>query len=139
MGEETFGSREIRPPAEVVIRPAPGKGRGVFATGFFASGTIIEECPVIVLTPEDRPRIDETEIFHYYLAWGPEERQAAIVLGWGSLYNHSFEPNARYVKDLDQHVLEVVALRDIEPGEEITVNSNGDPTSRKPVWLEAVE
>jgi len=139
MVKETVGSRKIRPPSDVVVRPAPGKGHGVFATRFFASGTIIEECPVFVLTPEDRARIDETEMFNYYFAWGPDEREAAIVLGWGSLYNHSFEPNAQYVKHLDQGVLEVVALRDIEPGEEITVNYNGDPTCRKPVWFEAIE
>ena len=31
------------------------------------------------------------------------------------------------------------ALRDIEPGEEITVNYNGKPKSRSAVWFEVVE
>ena len=122
MVKETVGSRKIRPPSDVVVRPAPGKGRGVFATRFFASGTIIEECPVIVLTPEDRARIDETEMFNYYFAWGPDEREAAIVLGWGSLYNHSLNPNATFRSLEGAAVIEFVALRDIREGEQVFID-----------------
>ena len=44
----------------------------------------------------------------------------ALVLGFGSLYNHSDSPNAVAIRQYDDMVIEFVAIRDIEPGEEIT-------------------
>ena len=62
----------------------------------------------------------------------------ALALGYGSLYNHSFRPNARY-DDVGPQTKEFTAMRDIAPGEEITVNYNGEPTSRAAVWFEVLE
>jgi hypothetical protein len=54
-----------------------------------------------------------------------------MVLGFGSLYNHSYTPNATYVKKPDERVVEFVALQDIGSSEEITVNyNNGDPDDK---------
>jgi hypothetical protein len=38
----------------------------------------------------------------------------------------------------EQQTIKFAALRDIVVGEDITVNYNGDPGSRKPVWFAAV-
>lgn len=54
----------------------------------------------------------------------------AIAFGFGSLYNHSYQPNARYVKRIAERTLDYVAIRDIQCGEEITVNYNGRPGCR---------
>ena len=62
----------------------------------------------------------------------------ALALGYGSLYNHSYKPNARY-DDVGPQTKEFTALRDIQPGEEITVNYNAEPKSRSAVWFEVVE
>ncbi|HZU37814.1 MAG TPA: SET domain-containing protein-lysine N-methyltransferase, partial [Gemmataceae bacterium] len=59
----------------------------------------------------------------------------AIALGYGSLYNHSYMPNARY-DDEPGPAMTFTALRTIRPGEEITVNYNGDPKDRSPVGFE---
>ena len=32
-------------------------------------------------------------------------------------------------------MMEVVAIRDIEPDEEITINYNGDPAKQDPLWF----
>jgi uncharacterized protein len=53
-------------------------------------------------------------------------------------HNHSYRPNARY-EDVWPQTKEFTALRDIAPGEEITVNYNGKPKSRSAVWFEVVE
>jgi hypothetical protein len=55
--------------------------------------------------------------------------------GYGSLYNHSYRPNARYV-DLAGRTKVFTALRDIAAGEEITVNYNGEPGDVTPVGFE---
>ncbi len=62
---------------------------------------------------------------------------AAIVLGYGSIYNHSYVPNVLYFRKFDERVMEYVALRIIAAGEEITINHNGNPDDRTPVWFES--
>ena len=56
----------------------------------------------------------------------------AVALGYGSLYNHSYQPNARYDDESGQTKV-FTAIRDIAPGEEIMVNYNGEPEDETPV------
>ena len=55
---------------------------------------------------------------------------------FGSVYNHSYQPNARYEPDFDLNIMEFIAIRDIVAGEEITTNYNYDPEDDSPVWWE---
>lgn len=56
----------------------------------------------------------------------------AIALGYGSLYNHSYDPNSFYSMENDDWMI-IWALRNIKKNEEITFNYNGDPTCKEPV------
>ena len=56
-----------------------------------------------------------------------------------SLYNHSYKPNAIYIRKVSEKVIDFVAIRDIEAGEEITINYNGVSDSNQPVWFDVVE
>lgn len=111
-------------------------GRGVFATTQYKQDDVIEVCPVIVLSKDERSKIDDTKLFDYYFSWGTRDDQAAIALGFGSLYNHSYTPNAKYVKKFDSNEVHFVALKIIKIGEEILVNYNGNPKSIEPLWFE---
>src|SRR6185295_1572820 len=122
------------------VKYFPGKGRGVVARRLFSAGELIERPPVIVISADEAPLIRDTRLAHYYFEWGEDCRQAAIALGYGSLYNHSYAPNARYEFREDEDCLEFIALRDIEPGEEITINYNNlGPSAAKPLKFEARE
>ena len=112
------------------------QGRGVFAKADIAEGELVESCPVVVVPANQRAALDTTVLFNYYFSWGPDLLDAAIGLGLGSLYNHSYNPNAKYLKDFDQKRINFIALRPIRSGEEITVNYNGDPNCSKPLWFE---
>lgn len=117
----------------------PGAGRGVFATARISAGELIEQCPVVVLTDKkDRGRLRKTGLVNYYFLWGDTERRAAICLGWGAVYNHSFTPNARFEKVIEDCHMDFIALRAIEPGEEILVNYNGDPANTAPVHIPGI-
>lgn len=118
------------------LAPAPGKGRGVFAAAPIARGELFERAPVIISPDTEWPALEKTALYHYCFEWGPEHQHTAIALGYASLYNHSFAPNARYLLQLDDHLIHFVALRDIAAGEEITMNYNGEPTDLTPVWFE---
>jgi SET domain-containing protein len=114
---------------------SPLGGRGIFTADRIPKNTLIEICPVIVLPPEELPLIHGTRLHDYYFFWGEEEKECAIALGFGSLYNHSYEPNAQYRADYDDRTIEFYTLRDVKAGEEITVNYNGDPDDAGDLWF----
>ena len=121
----------------IEVKRAPGKGRGVFARRAIREGEVIERVPVLVLSVAEVEDASAWEgLASYCFLWG--ERSLALALGYGSLYNHSFQPNARY-DDLGRQTKVFTALRDIEPGEEITVNYNGDPEDGAPVGFTVLE
>jgi SET domain-containing protein len=101
-------------------------GRGVFASRKIKKDETIEVCPVILLEGEGE-KLRRSELYHYYFIWD-KQPDAAIALGFGSLYNHSYSPNATYKKHVSAKTLEIIAVRDIEKNEEITINYKyGDP------------
>jgi uncharacterized protein len=121
----------------VEIRTAKGKGRGVFARRTIREGEEIERVPVLVMSLEEVQNGPEwTTLGTYCFMW--ERNKVAVALGYGSLYNHSYRPNARY-DDVGRQTKVFTALRDIGPGEEITVNYNGDPADRTAVGFDVVE
>jgi uncharacterized protein len=103
------------------IRLVEGKGRGVFTTKNIKNGEIIERAPFIFIPGSDREFIDETALVQYYffIAGG----NIAIALGYGSLYNHSSEPNSKFEQIKDMMVFS--ARRNICRGQEITVDYTG--------------
>ena len=116
----------------ICVRTIGTKGRGVFAQRIIREGEILERSPVIVLPGGQWQNIERTVLFNYCYGWGED---SALALGVGSLFNHSYHPNAAYVRHLEEQVIDYVALRDIEPEEEITINYNGDPNDMDPVWF----
>ena len=124
----------LRPSDAIEVKRIKGKGRGVFALRLIRKGELIEKVPMLVM-PDDE-NLEGTVISKYCFAWG--RGTVALALGFGSLYNHSYRPNARY-DDVGPQTKEFTALRDIEPGEEIVVNYNGDPRSRTKVWFDVIE
>jgi SET domain-containing protein len=115
---------------KIEVRRAGRKGRGVFARRPIRKGEVIERTPVLVLPAG-------AALGDYCFEWG--EGTWALALGYGSLYNHSYHPNARYDDEDAGRVKVFTALRDIRPGEEILINYNGDPADRTPVGFEVVE
>lgn len=114
------------------LRTVEGKGRGVFAQQLIRQGEIFERAPVIVLPAREWDQLERTVLFNYCYGWGED---FALALGVGSLYNHSYQPNAVYTRNFDEQIMEYVALRDINPDEEITINYNCDPHDLDPVWF----
>jgi SET domain-containing protein len=127
----------LRQSDAVEVRRSKGKGRGVFARRAIRRGEVIERVPVLVVPAEELQRESVwTSLGSYCFLWN--QRTVALALGYGSLYNHSYRPNARY-DDLGQRTKVFTALRDIAPGEEITINYNGDPDDDAAVGFPVVE
>ena len=111
------------------------RGRAMFACRKFLKGELIERAPVIPINEKQWPNAEKTILSDYAFDWGKDDEHAAIALGYVSIYNHSYSPNAQLEELLDELMMEVVAIRDIQPGEEITINYNGDPESQDPLWF----
>lgn len=124
--------------ARIFVGDSPGKERGIFARGRILAGEMIETAPVVVVPAVEIEMLDETVLQNYYFVWGENEEQAAVMFGLCSLCNHSFHPNAIFNLLPETLSIEFIAISDIEAGDEITVNYNGDPDSRKAIWFETL-
>ena len=124
---------------QLEVRETLSRGRGVFTLAAIPAGTLIETADVIVIPRSEMDAIESCILADYDFRWGQDGREGAIALGYGSIYNHSYTPNAHYVKHLDRRSIDFIALRDIAAGEEIRTNYNGDPDSKKMVWFEVSE
>lgn len=107
-----------------------GKGRGVYADKKISKGSIIEVCPVIII-PNDQIK-KSLECYVYY--W--DKKSCAIALGYGSLYNHSYDAAALYRYRVVAKELVIVARKDIYAEDEITINYNYIVSDKTPVWFE---
>jgi uncharacterized protein len=120
----------------VEVKRVQGKGRGVFARRSIREGEVIERVPVLVLPlAETKNGSAPSRLSGYCFEWRRET--VAVALGYGSLYNHSYNPNARYDDERAQTKV-FTAIREIAAGEEITINYNGEPGDESPVWFKVV-
>ncbi len=103
---------------------SPGRGRGVFATAPHAAGTVLERSCTVPLTSEQCDALEGIlPLGNYYFRHPENAEEGLLLLGLVSLANHSEEPNAmvRYTHAGGVGwVAELVALRPIAAGEEIT-------------------
>jgi len=95
-------------------------GRGVFATRDIATGQIVEICPTL----EVEDSAASGTLRDYVFSSRDDNDVAILPLGYGTLYNHSTDPNCEYVEHGAQ-LIAFVARRDVPAGEELTI-SYGD-------------
>lgn len=112
-------------------------GRGVYAKCNIKKDEIIEQCPIIEVSEHDTANLNESMLVTYFFYFGKKKERSAIALGFGSIYNHTYEPNARYEIKPAENTIHFVALNDIKRDDEIVVNYKyGNPKSKNPLWFE---
>lgn len=106
-------------------------GRGVFARRDIAADEVIERVPVLLIPraqvfgPGEVAQRSARVSWYVFSCIGPKRNHVALSLGYGSIYNHSDTPNAKYGMH-PPDVMEFFALRAIRAGEEITIDYHGD-------------
>ncbi|WP_429877149.1 SET domain-containing protein [Fictibacillus sp. NRS-1165] len=110
-------------------------GRGIFATRNIKKGELIHRAPVIASPKEECKYMIKTVLADYVFNWNDGY---AIALGYGSLFNHSYTPNARYKLKKKELIIDFYAYKDIREGEEILVNYNGDPEDDRELWFKPI-
>lgn len=107
--------------------------RGVFAIRNIKKGELLHEAPVISYPNEQHQYIEQTILGDYAFEYGINH--SAILLGYGMLFNHSYEPNAVYEINFNNNTFDFFAFRDIKAGDEILINYNGDVDDKDPLWF----
>lgn len=121
----------------VLIGQTESKGRGVFTTDSLDAGLVIEVSPVLVMDAAARSLLDQTLLHDYIFEWQPDGMpHCCVALGYLSVYNHSYTSNCEYFMDYEAQTMSIKTVRQIEAGEELTINYNGDWDDYKPVWFE---
>lgn len=104
---------------KIYVEDSPIHGRGVFASEFIKAGEILEECHFIKVPAGQYIH----ELQEHFFAWPKHVADSyALVLGYGSIFNHSFTNNAAWETDPQKNQFIFFATRDIQPGEEICTN-----------------
>lgn len=133
----------MKPSSLIEVRNVSNRGRGgrgVFALVDMLPNRIIETAPCIVMPPNEifpkgfTKRTTQGKTLSWYV-FGAPEGMLAVALGYASLYNHSFEPNAQY-DFLEDDIITITAIKPIKAGEEIFINYNGDPEDKRSVEFE---
>jgi hypothetical protein len=123
------------PGTPLEVRAVPGKGRGVFARRAVAAGRRLCRCPTIALAAADCAHLNRTALAKHFFTGDREAFEAWLGLGPLTLVNHGVPANAdwRYVDGGPLGCLiDLVALRPIAPGEEVTIDYN------TPLWFDPV-
>lgn len=107
--------------------------RGVFATENIAKGVLFHAAPVLPYPNDEHEHIEKTLLADYAFEYGANH--TAIVLGYGMLFNHSYTPNAHYDINFENHTFDFYAYTDIEVGQEILINYNGEVDNDDPLWF----
>jgi hypothetical protein len=117
---------EFLPPTKIVLGDSIIHHRGVFARQDIQPGEVVERCPMIQMEYRSKYQLDP-QIFNYLYAQPPckcNECQKHgmimhMVLGYGMMYNHQDNPNAKWKFNYSQLFADVIAVRPIKNNEEI--------------------
>ena len=106
---------------KVYADKSPIHGWGVFAKEDIMEGEVFEESPILTL-PIEKGEVTSL-LIDYRFNWpqGNDWQEQVLALGYGSLYNHSNDPNAFWVSDIENRIFKFVSNREIKQGEEIFV------------------
>lgn len=105
----------------ISVRSSLIHGRGVFADKDIPEGDIIEESPVLSIPEKSGlfinyafkiPKMEKTE----------HDKKDVVALGYGSIYNHSSEPNAEATFDSDNLIMRFTAKAPIHRDNEIFIS-----------------
>jgi SET domain-containing protein len=107
--------------ADLCVKKASTKGNGVFAKRNFDIGETIEIAPVLQIPESDEDFVLSSILGNYTFEYNGN---TCIGLGYSSLYNHNFEPNASFYVSGARIIIKAVEA--IKKGQEIELDYGWD-------------
>jgi SET domain-containing protein len=96
-----------------------GAGRGVFTKINIPKDTDVEKACIIKIPKKN---LENTTLNDYVFINPYNKKEYFIAFGYGSMYNHSDNPNIHYYYDKDENIIIYESLRDIKAGEELYIS-----------------
>ncbi len=120
---------DIFPAQKIKVVEMEVKGMGVVATQDIKAGEAIEVCPIVFISKKEAEFFEKegSPLKFYYLQQTATDK-LCVMLGFGSIYNHSLSPNAdiEYNEEKIERCVTFKALKDIKSGEEIVFDYEFD-------------
>jgi SET domain-containing protein len=118
----------IAPFPGLYVGPSKLGGRGLFAGSAIPRGTLITSASLLLVPLEDTDRVRDSHLHNYVFDWTPDATtsQYAVAFGEISFCNHSVQPNCIFELDRERLCVCLYAGRDVEPGEELTIDYDYD-------------
>ena len=113
---------KISPPLKIYLKDSPLHNLGVFSSQKIEKGEVIDICPFLSFPQSSKEKIP---VFSNYAFCYPRSENwttHALVLGYGSYYNHSETPSVDWNTNEDDRTFIFFTLRDIDEGEELFIN-----------------
>jgi len=96
-------------------------GNGVFTNKSIKNGQNIEICPIIKIN--NKFLFQQGNILNDYIFNDPlNDDNKILVFGYGSIYNHSNDPNVDYYYDNDNNKMIFKAIKDINKDSELFIS-----------------
>ena len=113
---------KITPPLKIYLKDSPLHNLGVFSSQKIEKGEVIDICPFISFPQSSKEKIP---VFSNYAFCYPRSENwttHALVLGYGSYYNHSETPSVDRNTNENDRTFIFFAIRDSDEGEELFIN-----------------
>jgi SET domain-containing protein len=113
---------KITPPTKIYLKKSPLHNLGVFSSQTISKGDIIDVCPFLSFPQNPNEKIPVFSNYTFCYPRSENWREHALVLGYGSYYNHSKTPNIDWYTDEENRTFIYFALTDIDVEEELLIN-----------------
>ena len=113
---------KIIPPTKIYIQKSPLHNLGVFSTQKLSKGEIIDECPFIAFPQKSNQTLPVFSNYAFCYPRGENWHTHAMVMGYGSYYNHSETPSVDWYTDEQNETFVFFTLKDIVENEELLIN-----------------
>ncbi len=111
---------------KIVLSPCDF-GHGIFTTKSIAPDTTIEECPYLRIKADECTASLDDYVFNLETAEeNGDSDYYSLVLGWGSLFNHSYDHNIEYWHDTDRNLIVFHTIKTVAAGKQLFVNYGKD-------------
>jgi uncharacterized protein len=113
---------KISPPTKIYLKDSPLHNLGVFSSQTIKQGEVIDVCPFLSFPQSSSEKIPVFSNYTFCYPCSVDWNTHALVLGYGSYYNHSETPNVSWKTNEDDKTFIYFALRDINEEEELLIN-----------------
>jgi len=102
-------------------------GHGIFATKAIPADATLEECPYLRINADECAGSLDDYVFNLEPSEEDGDSEVySLVLGWGSLFNHSYKHNTEYWHDTDRDLIVFHTIKKVSAGKQLFVNYGKD-------------